>query len=747
LPQENRLSDLYETPMSVLLPSPVWQLARLHAPHDVPAASAWIPATVPGAVQLDWGRARGLPDLNYGQNVATYDGLENDYWLYCTHVPDVPRQPHEKLFLAGAGLDYHAEVRVGGQLRLTTTGNATPFELDLSDARPGSTIEILIHPAPKRAGAPPSRTEADHSTKPAVSYGWDWHPRLITLGLSEDARFELRPQAHLRAVDFAYELAPDFSAAEITVTIETSIPVASTWQLRAPNGEVVLRSESPRATLRQPELWWTHDQGTPALYRLEVELASGDRLERKVGFRRARLVMAPDGWTHPAEFPKSRSHPPITFELNGRTIFAKGSNWVNPEIFHGTITAETYRPLLQIARDAHFNLLRCWGGAPVAKEPFFAQCDELGLLVWQEFPLACNLYPDRDDYLQRLDEESRAIIRRVRQHPSLALWCGGNELFNSWSRMTDQSLPLRLLNRNCYDLDRGTPFIATAPLDGMGHGDYRFIGDHGRDIFQIFQRSSNTAYTEFGCPGPSPVEYLKTFIPPAELWPPRPGTSWETHHGFGAWDIDATTWLCTNTLNALFGSSTSLEELVARGEWLQCEGLKSVFEEARRQSPHCAMALNWCYNEPWPTAANNSIVNWPAQPKPAYHAVRAACRPTLLSARIPHFQWQPGELFTAEIWLLHDAPAARLGGKVRAVLHLGDERHELARWDFPAGPANRNLAGPVVRFALPEQPVAQEIVLELVSATQPDWSSQYRLHLRPPATDANAGRLTPTLNA
>lgn len=733
------------SPASTTLPPVSWQLARLTYADKVPDDDDWMPATVPGAVQLDWARAHHLPELNYGQNVRAYAGLEDFFWLYRTTIPAVPCEAAQRLFLAGAGLDYHADIRVDGELRLTHTGNATPFELDLTGVRAGAPLEILIHPAPKRADAPPTRSQADHVTKPAVSYGWDWHPRLITLGLCEEVRFELRPAAHLRSVDFAYTLAPDFSSADLTVTIEASAPARATWRLRDPDGAVVLESAAPRAALPRPRLWWTHDQGAPALYTLEVELDSGDRLSRAVGFRRVRLVMHDGAWAHPAEFPKSRSHPPITVELNGRRIFAKGSNWVNPDIFHGTITADTYRPLLLLARDAHFNLLRCWGGAPVAKESFFAQCDALGLLVWQEFPLACNLYPDDPAYLAQLDRESRAIIRRLRQHPSLALWCGGNELFNAWSRMTDQSLPLRLLNRNCYELDPATPFIPTAPLDGMGHGDYRFLGDHDRDIFQIFQNAAHTAYSEFGCPGPAPVEYLKTFIPPAELWPPRPGTSWETHHAFGAWDVDRTAWLCLRTLDLLFGPSPSIEELVARGEWLQSEGFKSVFEEARRQSPRCAMALNWCYNEPWPSAANNSIVNWPARPKAAYFAVQAACRPTLASARIPRFQWRAGELFSAEIWLLHDGPAARPAGELRAELCCGAEHHHLLRWEFPAGPANQNLAGPVVRFTLPALPAATEFTLELTVPGQSGWSSRYRLHLLP----APRGRetATPTLNA
>jgi len=426
--------------------------------------------------------------------------------------------------------------------------------------------------------------------------------------------------------------------------------------------------------------------------------------------------------------PKSRDAPPVTVELNGRRIFAKGSNWVNPDLFHGRVDADTYRPLLDLARGAHFNLLRCWGGAPAAKEAFFDQCDKLGLLVWQEFPLACNAYPDDPEYLATLDRESRALILRVRQHPCLGLWVGGNELFNAWSRMTDQSLALRLLNRNCYELDPLTPFLPTSPVEGLGHGDYRFR-NRGLDAFQIFQRAACQGYPEFGCPGASPVDYLRAFIPPEELWPPRAGTSWETHHGIAGWEGDPNSWLFLNTLEDYFGPTRSLEDMVAKSSWLQTEGYKAIYEETRRQQPRCSMALSWCFNEPWPTAANNSIVNWPARPKPAYEGVKAACRPVLASARIPQFQWRAGVEFSAELWLLNDTARSEPGGVVTAELVLGDVRWHLADWEFSALEPQHNLAGPTVRFVLPEVG-ATEMVLELRVAPAAAWSSAYRLSLR-----------------
>ncbi len=679
-------------------------------------------------MQLDWADAHRLPELNFGQNVHAYDGLEDFWWLYRTTVPSATLGPGDRLVLVGDGLDYRGEIRVAGQPRLDHTGHFTPFEIDVTDAPAGSDLEILIHPAPKLHTTPADRSQAAHVTKPAVSYGWDWHPRLIPLGLCEDVRFAVRSASQPQHVDFDHDLSDDFREVAIRVTVEPAAPF--TWTLRSPDGTDLLTSDQPAAHLTDPTLWWPHGHGDPALHTLEVTVAGAAPVKRRVGFRRVRLVMHEGAWDHPAEFPKSRSHPPATFEVNGRRIFARGANWVNPDLFHGRVTADTYHPLLVLARDAHFNVLRCWGGAPVARDAFFDQCDELGLLVWQDFPLACNPYPDAPDYLHLLDRESRAIIRRLRQHPCLALWCGGNELFNAWSGMDDQSHALRLLDHNCFDLDRRTPFIATAPLDGMAHGDYRFRDDRGRDVFQIFQSAAQTAYSEFGCPGPSPVEYLRTFIPEDELFPPRPGTSWETHHAFGAWDIDPTTWLSTRTLEHTFGESTSLEQLVARGEWLQSEGFKSIYEEARRQSPRCAMALAWCFNEPWPSAANNSLVNFPALPKPAYHAVREACRPVLTSARIPKFQWRSGELFTAELWLLSDHPAPQPHGELRATLDCDGVTTELLRWSFQELPPQSNLPGPSVRIQLPGSNTDEfHLVLEI--ADHPEWTSRYRLSLLP----------------
>ncbi len=735
-----------------------WTVGR-HASATA-APDAWVPATVPGAVQLDWARAHGLPDYTIGDAVRhEWAGLDESWWTYRATIESVPSTPPGgRVFLVLEGVDYAADVAIDDAAVGAIEGLQTALELDVTDRlRPGTTIEVRVHPAPKSRPAPADRTQADRSCKPAVAYSWDFHPRLVPLGLWRPAYLESRPATHFAArpaVD--YRLGDDAAKVEGRVTAilnRCGAPGAVLrWTLLGPDGGSVCSAECSAAgrerievpfELVQPALWWPHDQGTPALHTSELELLEADgtvadRQSARVGFRRIRLIMAPEQWRQPSAFPKSRSDPPITLEVNGRALFVKGSNWVCPDIFPGTVTRERHAEQLALVRSANLSLLRAWGGATAPSDDFFELCDELGIMVWQEFPLSCNRYPDDPDYLAVLDRESRSLTARLRGHAALVLWCGGNELFNAWSGMTDQSLPLRLLNRNCYELDPGRPFLATAPLGGMGHGHYVFRDPlTGDEVWALFQQARCTAYTEFGCPAPAAAETLRRIIPAAELWPPRPGTAWETHHAFGAWL--PTSHLYPDQIEYYFGPAASLEELVERGQLLQGVGLQGLFEEARRQKPAASMALSWCFNEPWPTAASNAVVGWPCRPRPALDFVRAACRPTLASARLPKFSWRPGELFSTELWLLHDAPAAAAAVAVHAWLELDGRRLSLGSW--AAGPLapNGNARGPRLEIVLPDF-AGPRFALELQCAARPEWNSRYVLaKTRPDRREGLAG--------
>ena len=718
-----------------------WEVGATARPESAP--QAFIPARVPGAVQLDWAAAHGMPLPEYAGNTAEYRWMEDSFWLYRAKIDLLPLAPGESAWFVCGGIDYRFQVRIDGRQVLDQEGMFTPIEIPLDQTTAhGGLIEILVFPAPKSHLRGDDRDQANRSAKPAVSYGWDFHPRLIPLGIWQDAWVEVRPACHLRAAETFYTLSEDLSAADVEIAIELSLAPGARlrWQVTDPAGAVVLaQTTAPAAAslrlagrLDAPALWWPNGQGDQPLYtsRMELLAADGallDSREHRLGFRRVRLVKNTQPWTDPAldEFPRGPMIVPITIEVNGRRIFAKGSNWVSPDIFPGRITTETYRPLLKMARDANLNILRCWGGAIVQKDGFFDLCDELGLMVWQEFPLSCTYY-EGAEYLKVLDQESRSIIRRLRGRASLVLWCGGNELFNVWSGggMTEQDHALRLLNRNTYDLDPTRPFMNTSPLYGMGHGYYVFSLPDGTELYQYLPRRRFAAYSEFGVPGPAPLAVIERIIPADEWFPPRPSAAWTARHAYGAWDGSAGSWLEFDFLYRYFGAIHNLEELVECGQFIQAEGLRFFFEETRRQQPYCSLAMNWCLNEPWPAAANSSLVAWPDLPKPALAMVGLGCRPVLASARPAKLRWTPGEIFTADLYLLNDTPLSLPAGVIDAALVADGREIPLLRWDHPGAEPNCNVGGPQVRLDLP--PIrARRFQLVLRAPGHPDWDSTY----------------------
>jgi beta-mannosidase len=666
----------------------------------------WCPAKVPGAVQLDYAKAHNWPPYWYDENFKQYTWMEDEFWTYRSTFAKPKLKSDERLFFISKGIDYEFSISLNGEEIFYQEGMFKPVELDLTDVlSEENELRVTIFPAPKSRPEPVDKTQADQSVKPAVSYGWDWHPRLIPLGIWDETFLHIRKNSYLTDVHLDYTLSEDLKSARIRLAVQGEKLIGKTfrWTLFAANETIIFKTNGSASEnfqldkqLDNIELWWPHDHGRPALYTSRFELLKNehsiDQRQFKIGFRQIHLVMNDGAWDEPSTFPKTRSVPPIQLEINGRAIFAKGSNWVPPEIFPGIITKERYEELIDLAVEANFNILRIWGGGFINKESFYELCDEKGILVWQDFPLACNDYKDTPKYLSTLDHEATAIIKRIRQHACLALWCGGNELFNNWSRMTDQSRALRLLNSLCLHYDPKTPFIASTPLMGMGHGHYVFYDKEAdEEVFQVMNRARNTAYTEFGMPSPSNLAVLKSFIPEDELWPPKPGGVWESHHAFNAWLGD--TWLMRDVIEKYFGPCENLEQLVEYGQILQCEGYKAIFEEARRQKPYCAMALNWCYNEPWPTAANNSLLNWPGIKKPAFEAVKQACRPVTVNLKAAKFAWSQDENFEAELWLLNDSAFAIPAGQVS--IHVeGERKIELNSWEYSQVPANQNLKGP-----------------------------------------------------
>ncbi|MGN1408699.1 MAG: glycosyl hydrolase 2 galactose-binding domain-containing protein [Eubacteriales bacterium] len=684
------------------------------------------PASVPGNVQLDYITAHPefVSDINYGMEHKKMVELEPYTWFYRTNLM-FDRRENEKIWFVTEGIDYIWSLILDGEEFYTHEGMFSRVDICLDDIsqelfgkplEPGVEFCIKIHPHPMLEGMPMDRNQASQSCKPPVAYEWDWHPRVIPSGLWDECYIESRDEFYIGRTEARYDLASDFSSAHLTITVEGKHEAEVT--VYEPDGKICAKGTTFNGkvsfTISNPKLWWCRGYGEPNLYKYTVKIGENEK-SGVIGFRRVQLTQNSGRFIEPTDFPKTRAYPPAQITLNGVNVFAKGSNYVNQEIFTGTMTREKYEELIKFAADANMNIFRCWGGTGCQKEDFYSLCDEYGIMLWFEFPLACNNYYDSDAYLSILKQEATAIILKLRSHPSISIWCGGNELFNSWSGMTDQHLALRLLNALTLELAPEIPYNPTSPIYGMKHGGYTFIdGTSGLDQFALFGRTEATAYTEFGIPSTPSVEYLRTFIPEDELYPPKPGGVWQAHHAFYAWNGEAQ-WLCLPTLER-FGDISSIEAIVETSGWLQQMGYKAIFEEARRQKPVCAMAVNWCWCEPWKCAANNSLVAYPNVKKPGYFAVKDSLRDIVPSAKFAKFGWDRGEKFEFETWLLNDGTKSAKG-RISAVAELNGVKYYLGFSDVESS-ANENAKGRCFSFDIPKDTAPKsklKVTLEFVS--------------------------------
>lgn len=677
-------------------------------------------ASVPGNIQKDYAEHIGIGDLFFSNTLTALEKTEGYTWEYRT-VLDFAPEAQKKVFFVAEGIDYIFDILLDGNLILSQEGMYTPVALDITNAaKVGSVLQVIIHPHPKyEAGEVRSRQEAAQSAKPPVGYGWDWNPRLLVSGLWLPAYIELRGDEHIQSCEPEYKLSLEDNRAEVTFNIECATSPEIT--VYDPDGNTVYQGTDTSFTLDNVRLWWCNGQGEPALYSWKAQTAD-DIKQGKLGFKTVRLLKNEGTMGEPADFPKECYSAPMTIELNGRRIFAKGSNFVNADIFPAITEKSAYKKLVSAAKDANMNMFRIWGGAGLAKPDFYELCDEMGIMVWQEFMLACNNYEGTEHYLDVLQREATSIIKQLRSHACITLWCGGNELFNGWSGMDMQSLAIRLLNKLCYELDRTRPFLMTSPLNGVGHGGYLFLYSGNKEVFEVLPQSHKVAYCEFGMPSLAPIDQIKQIIPKDELFPMTPTDAWIYHHAFEAWEKES--WACLDILEKYFGKASSLEELISNSQWMQSAGYQCIFEESRRQWPYCSMALNWCFNEPWITAANNSLLSYPDIKKPAYYTVANSLQNVLITARIPKFSWQDGETLSFELWYLNDSTDA-VSDTVTAFLEIGDESYELLEWRTGDVDALSNKQGPTVNFKLPAVSEAKE--MKIILKTAADKNNSYRL--------------------
>ncbi|MCX5600873.1 glycoside hydrolase family 2 protein [Streptomyces phaeochromogenes] len=614
--------------------------------HD----GAALPATVPGCVHTDLLATGIIPDPFLGRNETDVAWVGRRDWTYETTLSPIPGG-HEQTDLVFDGLDTAAEIRLDGQLlgsvrnmhrshRFDITGLSGRLSVNFRSAY--GEAEAVRGRLGERPNAYPEPFQ--YIRKMACSFGWDWGPTLVTAGIWKRVRLEHWSTARIARVRPVVTVEQGVGRVELYVDVErTRVEAGLTLGARigGVRAEATVDGTSGVVRLEVPdvELWWPRGYGEQPLYDVELWLSHEGLLDiwrRRIGFRSVELDRGAD--EHGSGF---------TFAVNGERLFARGVNWIPDDVLPSRITRERYRTRLTQAADAGVDLVRVWGGGIYESEDFYDACDELGLLVWQDFPFACAAYPEEQPLRGEVEAEARENVVRLMPHPSLVLWNGNNENlwgFKDWGweqRLAGDSWGegyyLGLLPRVVAELDPTRPYTPGSPWSGSwdrhpndpAHGTHHSWEVWNREDYADYRLHVPRLVAEFGWQAPPAYATLRRALPDEELAPDSPGM---LHHqkaddgngklvrglarhflvpeqGFSEGDFDR--WHYLTQVN-------------------QARAVAAGIEHWRSHWPVCAGTIVWQLNDCWPVTSWAAI-DGDGREKPLYHELKRLYADRLLT--------------------------------------------------------------------------------------------------------------------
>jgi beta-mannosidase len=673
-----------------------WRWRDAHKPNSRDTRF-WRKSTVPGSVLNDLWACGEIVNPYFELNSLLIEWIPARTWLYKKTFLVGENLRGRRIQLCFEGVDYAAEFFLNGELLGRHVGMYTPASFDVSDKLifgADNLLAVVIEPAPHEQPQV-GRTSKVWTHKSRMTYWWDFCPRMVHIGIWDGVYLEATDKVRIIDVFVRPELTDDFQHAQITASIELDAAQPQTITLETAirlNNEIITQQQmfcnlgegqttiNVPLSVDQPHLWWPNGHGDQPLYAMEVRASGTDSRTVRFGIRKIELK---------ANENADANALPYTFVVNGRKIYVKGWNWVPLDVIYGVERPDKLEHLFRLVQHAHVNLLRVWGGGLIEKEAFYDLADRLGILVWQEFILSSSgidNYPsDGREYTAMLMREAEQIIPRKRNHPSLALWCGGNEL------TTDETIPLddrhpalATLHTTVARLDPDRLWLPTSPtgpvfgntLENIKrdpnslhdvHGPWEFQGVSGQ--CNLYNASTSLFHSEFGVEGITNLKTLNATIALNHQQPVSLENVYWQH--LGAWWVKLPMWRET------FGEITDMEMLVRATQLMQAEGLRYALEANRRRQYQNSGTLPWQFNEPYPMAACTSAVDYYGQAKPSYYAVARVYAPLHISAKFTTLAWEGEDHFEAEIWVSSDSELAldaRLN--VRLIGMSGQVYHE-----------------------------------------------------------------------
>lgn len=713
----------------------------------------WLPATVPGSVHTDLLQNGKIEDPFYRLNEHDLQWIDKVNWEYKTTINvGEDFMKHDRVALDFKGLDTYADVFVNDQLVLSADNMFREWLVDVkSQLQPGTNELRILFRSPIVEGlkkydangyvipvspndlAEIGQVEGNkmvsvYTRKAGYHFGWDWGPRLVSSGLWRPVFLTAWDDARIENLQLKQNSVSE-TEATLTAVFEIDASAANKATISIENDGIELAKADVKLTegistysvdfkIANPKLWWTNGLGEAHLYNIKGKLAIGKRFAEKlarIGIRTLELVRDKDE--------KGTS---FYYKLNGVPVFMKGANYIPNDVFPARVTEEMYRKVIHTSKISNFNMLRIWGGGIYENDLFYDLCDENGLLVWQDFMFACAMFPGDDAFLENVKQEATDNIKRLRNHPSIALYCGNNEILAAWfgwgwkqkeeaanKETADKiwksysDIFLKILPEAVAANDPGRSYWDSSPASGPGipadlaNGDEHYWGVWwGKEPFKNYATHIARFMSEYGFQSFPELKTVKQYAAPE--------------------DYDIFSEVMKSHQRSSIGNGTieyymlrdykkpkNFESFLYVNHVLQAEGIKFALEGHRRAAPYCMGSLYWQINDCWPVASWSST-DYYQRWKALQYFAKKGFEPVLVSP------YQDKDSLKVDI--INDKLSEIKSQLVVKVLDFSGNEiwKEVKEVTVPANSSNTFFAARTAEFLMKVQTRQQFLVVELV---------------------------------
>ncbi|MDL2238845.1 glycoside hydrolase family 2 protein [Bacteroidales bacterium OttesenSCG-928-K22] len=598
-----------------------------------------LPANVPGFIHLDLMDNNIIEDPFYRDNEQKVQWVAERNWIYQktfnkTDIPDF-----DNVQLVFEGLDTYANIYINDELIKSEDSEFSVFNMfrewrynfpdNLKDN--DNVLKIEFFPPQeidkKKAAKFDYKLPEERAFTRKAPYqsGWDWGPVLITSGIWKPVYLEAWNNFKINTFQVYTEtltadkaklkLIADFQSDTIGIVDINIFVNDEKLSSKKENVSIGNNVIELYADIDNPKLWWPNGLGEQNLYDVKIKIENSenyDIAEQRIGLRTIELITDKDEIGSKFEF-----------HVNGIPVFMKGANYIPSESFPVNRDKEYHRRLIEDCKNANFNMLRIWGGGIYEDDEFYELCDELGILIWQDFIFSCALYPGDKDFLNNVEVEAKEQVLRIRNHPCIALWCGNNEVKNGWEDWgwKNEYFPEQhqeisaaydavfheILPMTVEKYDPQTAYHASSPLWGWGHDECCTEGDShywgvwwGEQDFEIWKEKTGRFMSEYGFQSYPDFNSVKKYTKEEDWNITSPVMRNHQKHGRGIEII-------TNYMDKYFGVPEKFEDYLYVSQLLQAYGVGEALKAHRISSPHCMGTLYWQINDCWPVASWSSI--------------------------------------------------------------------------------------------------------------------------------------------